>query len=121
MSVAERRREIMNKLCLRRYDTISNLAVEFGVSERTIRRDIDILSISEPIYTQPGRYSGGVYVVDGYYINNKYMTDIEISLLNKILNIIETQCLVSQEDTIVFKRIILNYTKPKVLIKGDIK
>lgn len=75
MRVAERRREIMNKLCLRRYDAVSNLAVEFGVSERTIRRDIDILSATEPIYTQPGRYSGGVYVVEGYYINNKYNND----------------------------------------------
>ncbi len=56
---AERRVEIMKKLCRRRKDTIGNLAHELGVSERTVRRDLEALSLSEPIYTQSGRYGGG--------------------------------------------------------------
>ena len=63
---AERRSEIMKLLCRRRSETIRNLAFEFEVSERTIRRDIEILSLNEPIYTQVGRYGGGVYVEEGY-------------------------------------------------------
>ena len=55
----------MKLLCRRRSETIRNLAFEFEVSERTIRRDIDILSLNEPIYTQVGRYGGGVYVEEG--------------------------------------------------------
>jgi len=43
-----------------------NLAFEFGVSERTIRRDIDALSLVAPIYTQAGRYGGGVYILSDY-------------------------------------------------------
>lgn len=62
---AERRSEIMKLLCRRRSETIRNLAFEFEVSERTIRRDIEILSLNEPIYTQVGRYGGGVYVEEG--------------------------------------------------------
>ena len=41
---AERRSEIMKILCRRRSETVKNLAFELGVSERTIRRDIEILS-----------------------------------------------------------------------------
>ncbi len=56
MGIAERRVEIMRILYRRRYEKISNLAQEFGVSERTILRDIESLSITEPIYTQCGKY-----------------------------------------------------------------
>ena len=54
MGTAERRAEIMRILCRRRHETISNLAEEFGVSTRTIQRDVEVLSITEPIYTQYG-------------------------------------------------------------------
>ena len=72
---AERRKEIMKLLCKRRHETIPNLAIELGVSARTIRRDIEELSLSEPIYTQAGRYGGGVYVLDDYYINRMYFSE----------------------------------------------
>ena len=35
---------------------MANLATEFGVSVRTIKNDIDILSLSYPIETIRGRY-----------------------------------------------------------------
>ena len=41
----ERRAAIFDALCIRRHDTVENLASEFGVSEKTIRRDIEELSI----------------------------------------------------------------------------
>lgn len=37
----ERRAAIFDALCIRRQDTVENLASEFGVSEKTIRRDIE--------------------------------------------------------------------------------
>lgn len=49
MGTAEQRTEIMRVLCRRRHETISNLAEEFGVSTRTILRDIEVLSATEPI------------------------------------------------------------------------
>lgn len=54
MGTAERRYEIMKILCRRRYETIRNLASEFGVSMRTVQRDIETLSVSEPIYCNDG-------------------------------------------------------------------
>lgn len=43
MGTAERRYEMMKILCRRRYETIRNLASEFGVSMRTVQRDIEAL------------------------------------------------------------------------------
>lgn len=63
---AERRRKIMKIMCRRRSETIQDLAFELGVSERTIRRNIEILSYKEPVYTQQGWY-GGVYVQPNVY------------------------------------------------------
>lgn len=114
MGTAERRTAILKTLCRRRYETISNLATAFGVSERTIRRDIDVLSCTEPIYTQPGR-CGGVYVVDGYWMDLKYMSEEETNVLRKIRDISESQpigFLLPGEHEIL-KRIIRAYAKPK--------
>ena len=77
MGTAERRTEIMRVLCRRRHETISNLADEFGVSTRTILRDIEVLSVMEPIYTQCGRY-GGVYVTDDYSMSRMYMSCMKV-------------------------------------------
>lgn len=51
MGPNERRLEIIKILCSRRQETMSNLAHEFEVSIRTIKRDIDTLSLSYPIVT----------------------------------------------------------------------
>lgn len=91
MSASERRAAIMKVLYMRRHDTIDNLAVEFGVSSRTIRRDIEALSLTEPIYTQSGRYGGGVYVLNGYYSNRIKVSNDESELLNRIGSIANNQ------------------------------
>lgn len=113
MGTAERRNEIMKKLCRRRHDTITNLASEFGVSERTIRRDIDVLSTKEPIYTQTGRYNGGVYVVEGYSMQRMYMSDKELSVLHKLYIFAENRaaCILSPEELETLKHITAEYAK----------
>lgn len=112
---AERRNAIMEKLCRRRYDTTKNLAFEFGVSPRTIRRDIEILSYTEPIYTQMGRYGGGIYVVDGYYRNQLYLPDSEIGLLHKLCTMAERQgkCVLPEDELQLLKYMAKKYLKPK--------
>ncbi len=82
---AERRIKLLNALSRRRYDTVANLAVEFGVSERTIRRDIESLSTIEPIYTQTGRYAGGVYMLEGYYTDRKSLNADQKNVLERIV------------------------------------
>ena len=104
----------MKVLCRRRHENIRNLAHEFGVSMRTIQRDIEALSITEPIYTQSGRYGGGVYVVDGYSINRMYMSDAELSVLQKLYIAADTSVsLLTKEEKHMLKHLIAQYSKPK--------
>ena len=112
MSTAERRSEIAKLLCRRRHETISNLASQFSVSERTIRRDIEALSLlSVPLYTQSGRY-GGVYVMDGYTMERMYMQDKELYVLQKLFLEAERRCILSAEELGTLQSVIALYTKP---------
>jgi DeoR/GlpR family transcriptional regulator of sugar metabolism len=83
MGPNERRLAIMETLCQRRHETMDNLSFEFGVSIRTIRIDIDHLSLSYPLETVRGRYSGGVRVMDGFHINRKYLNPEQKNLLER--------------------------------------
>lgn len=114
MGTSERRYEIMKILCRRRYETICNLAFELGVSTRTIQRDIEILSRSEPIFTQCGKYGGGVYVVEGYSMNRMYMTSKELDVLQKLyIAADEDVLLLTDDEKKLLKNLIFQYSKPK--------
>lgn len=114
MGTAERRYEIMKLLCRRRHDTICNLASEFGVSTRTIQRDIEILSTTEPIFTLPGKH-GGIYVVEGYSIDRMYMTKAELDVLQKLyIAADENAKLLTTDEKALLSFIISQYSKPKI-------
>ncbi len=117
LGTAERRKEIMIALCRRRHDTVNNLAFEFGVSARTIRRDIEVLSLKEPIYTRMGRYGGGIYVMDGYYIDRMYISDDESEVLVKVFNYAVSQGALDSNEIQILRHIIEKYTKPKTTKK----
>ena len=80
----ERRQEMIELLCERRYETLTNLANYFSVSKQTICSDISILTLSYPLETKAGRYDGGVYVAEGYYIGKQYLTDEQKELLEEL-------------------------------------
>lgn len=115
MTVEERRQKIIKILYRRGHETISNLAQELGVSERTVLRDIYLLSEQEPIYTQTGRYSGGVYIMPEYYPSAFYFKDHELQTLHQIIVIVEEHCREDAENSLLkqFRDLIANYTKPK--------
>ena len=69
--------------------------MEFGVTERTIRRDIEILCIKYPIYTKRGRTDGGVYIIDSFSFEKIYMTDEKVKLFENALSVLEKYELVS--------------------------
>lgn len=73
----------------------------------------EILSLTEPIYTRTGRYSGGVYVVEGYNICNLYLRENEITLLHKLCMIVESQskCILDFEEIKLLKHMITTYSK----------
>lgn len=109
-STTERRCCILEYLCSRGHETLDNLAFEFGVSKRTIRYDVEILSCSYPIYSIAGVY-GGIYIAEGYSLGMKYLTDTECTILKRVAEI------ATDEDRIVIYKIIKTFSKPK--IKGD--
>ena len=114
MGADDRRRAILRYLCRNRFATIACLAEEFSVSERTIRRDIEMLSLKEPIYTQAGRYGGGVYVIDGYYMDSIYYSDQELQIMQKLLAYvtIHRQEILSDDEIDVLQKMIEVYQKP---------
>lgn len=84
MDAVERRQQILELLCQRRKDTMQNLAAELGVSERTIRRDVEILTRSYPLETVCGRYGGGVRLADWYHLDRQRMSPKQTALLRRL-------------------------------------
>lgn len=114
MGTAERRYEIMKTLCRCRYETIHNLASKFDVSVRTIQRDIEVLSRTEPIYTQFGKYGGGVYIVEGYSMNRMYMTEAELDVLQKLYAATnENDLILTDDEKDLLEHLITQYSKPQ--------
>lgn len=109
---AERREHIARLVYRKRKVTVVELAEIFDVSERTIQRDIEAMTRSYPIYSRPGR-DGGVSMVDGYKLDRVYMSDKEISVLKKALEIIDANpILFTPEDRRILVFIIKDYTRP---------
>lgn len=104
MTANERRMAILETLCVRRKDTIENLAFEFGVSKRTIRYDIESLSLSYPVYSVPGK-GGGIEVMDGYRLGRKYLNDKQSALLERLAKGL------TGEDAVVMKEILKEFRK----------
>ncbi len=105
-SAIERRLGILEYLCKQRRDTIENLAFEFGVSRSTIKRDIEILSISYPLSTSQGK-GGGVYVAEWFKFGMVYLTDKQAELLKRL-----DKYLVG-EDKLTLKSILSTYCRPQ--------
>ena len=84
MDVHERRQRLIKILTLRGRTPISALARELEVSERTVMRDVDILSLTKPIYTLSGKH-GGVCIRAEYAKRPPSLESFETELLQKIL------------------------------------
>lgn len=100
MEAVERRIEILKQLCKHHYEKTSDLAAEFGVCERTIRRDIQILSLIYPIYTKSGKYDGGVYMDNDLSTDGLYLQDAQRFILEKLLQAGKNneKCFFTQEE-----------------------
>lgn len=84
MTADERRRAILETLCVRRYDTRENLAFEFGVYKSTIEHDVLRLSLEYPIYTARGN-GGGIHIAKGFRLDRKYLSEKQEALLERVL------------------------------------
>lgn len=111
MGTAERRLEILKYLCKSRKATMPQLAEMFGVSVRTIQRDIFEIEYTfhVPLEVRSGKYDGGVYVMGNYSFDRTYMREDELNLLRKVQGLVKDK-LDDQENTLL-AQIIKNYSK----------
>ena len=106
MTSGERRQQIAEILSDRRFETIENLAAEFGVSVRTIKYDLAAMMCSIPIYTVQGN-GGGVRAMDGWYLSRRYLHDDQEALLRSLLHGLQPE----QQKTM--QQILAAFAKPK--------
>ncbi|MCL1878388.1 MAG: HTH domain-containing protein [Defluviitaleaceae bacterium] len=90
MGVNERRAEIKLILEGRRIEQRKNLAARFGVSERTIRYDIEALSAEYPIETVRGN-GGGIRLMDGYGVYKGDISEDQQNALLKALSVVDKE------------------------------
>lgn len=111
MGTAERRLEVLKYLCQKRHATMPELAEKFGVSVRTIHRDIYEIEATfhAPLDVKCGKYDGGVYVIGDYSFDRAYMRDEELALLSKVKNMVQNR--LSDKENKLFTQIIQAYTK----------
>ena len=83
MGASERRMAIWHTLCTQRQVTIAFLAAKYGVSARTIRYDVEVLSRSYPIETRAGK-NGGIKVADWFHPGNDLLQPEQMDLLLKL-------------------------------------
>ena len=98
----ERRRKIIEIISHRRYDTMSNLAYEFGVSWQTIFRDMQILAEEYPLIITRGN-GGGVALPKGYYASRRYLTPKQEDAIRRNLDV------VNPEDRATFESILSDF------------
>lgn len=110
MGTAERRLEIYKYLCLARKATMPQLAKMFGVSVRTIQRDIFEIEATfhAPLDIAKGRY-GGVSVIGDHTLDRAYMCDEELLLLKKIQSLVKEK--ITEEESAILTQLIKKYSK----------
>ena len=111
MGTAERRLEILKYLCRARKSTMPKLAELFGVSVRTIQRDILEIEATfhAPIDVRCGKYEGGVYVVGDYSFDRAYMHNEELALLSKVHLLVKDQ--LTEQESAMLAKIVKTYSK----------
>lgn len=111
MGTAERRLKILKYLCRARKSTMPKLAELFGVSVRTIQRDILEIEAAfhVPIDVRCGKYDGGVFVVGDYSFDRAYMHEEELALLSKVQELVKDQ--LSEKENALLSQIIKTYSK----------
>ena len=98
MNSLERRKEMIEYLCQVRHTTYEKLCYHFAVSLKTVKRDILELTLSYPIITKQGKYGGGIYIADGYYLGRQYLTDEQEKLLKELTGTVnENQAKILQQ------------------------
>ncbi|MCL2361174.1 MAG: YafY family transcriptional regulator [Defluviitaleaceae bacterium] len=93
---ANRLFEIIYILLNKKSVTAKNLAEHFGVSTRTIYRDVDNLSLAGiPVYTEKGK-GGGIFLLPDFVLNKSILSEDE---QNEILSALHGLSHITTEET----------------------
>ena len=84
MTANERRAEIMRIMTARRQESMGRLALELGVTRRTIRSDITALTVDCPLETQRGN-GGCVKVADWYHPHRNILSCEQQRVLSELI------------------------------------
>lgn len=84
MTATERREEIIRIIVARRFEKMSVLAAELGVTTRTIRSDILKLTAEYPLETTRGN-GGGVSVPDSYHPHKNVLSMEQSAVLEQLM------------------------------------
>ena len=103
----ERQNAILNFIYRERYTTKTTLAERFGVSERTIRKDIAALSCVLPIKTTRGRYGGGISLEEWFEPATNILSAKQEELLIKLKSTL------TGDDLIVLNSILFQFAPSK--------
>ena len=95
-AITERQCTVWQALLRRRFDTASNLAVEFHVSVRTMQNDLHELMLPHPIESVHGRYGGGYKAADWYSPQQHTLCAEQIRVLKIAASIVsaEDRCII---------------------------
>lgn len=85
MTANERRAEIMRIMTARRQESMGRLALELGVTRRTIRSDITALTVDYPLETQRGN-GGCVKVADWYHPHRNILSCEQQRVLSELIS-----------------------------------
>lgn len=80
----ERRAEIIRIMTARRKTTVPQLAMELGVSVKTIRRDIEELTMEYPLETTAGN-GGGISVPEWFHPHKNIFSREQVSVLENLM------------------------------------
>lgn len=107
MTAIERRAEIMRILTARRKETTARLAAELNVSQRTIFRDIETLTLDYPIEAQRG-IGGYVKVSDWYHPYRSIFSRDQEEVLSQLLSTGD------EHQATVLRQLLAEYGSPKM-------
>ena len=107
LSQSERRSAIIAVLCQRRFESLTNLASEFDVTTRTIKRDVLDLSRTYPITTIRG-HNGGIKMEAWFNPDRKVLSNQQENLLIRLKESL------SGEDLIIMNTILVQFGTPRV-------
>ncbi len=107
MNMFERQSAILNLIYREHHTTEAVLAEIFGVSERTVRKDITTLSCILPIKTVRGRYGGGIWLEDWFDPNSNVLSAKQEDFLKKMRSTL------AGEELLVLNSILVQFAPSK--------